>query len=85
MHQIDDEPGHLLEKPSVVAKQPLEGFRNGKDKLTVGQIEQHLLGELFGEQERALLTAGRAKVEAFATEGTKVVVSALGIRASDSR
>lgn len=51
----------------------------------MGQIEQHILCELFGEQESAFPASRRAKGETFAAEGTKIVAPALAVRASDSR
>jgi len=84
-YQIEDEPRNLLEKSSVMAEEDSQSLRKGEHKLTVGQIKEHLLGELFGEQEGAFLAARRTKVETFAAERTKVVVPTFGVRTSDSR
>jgi hypothetical protein len=48
-YEIEDESGNIREEPSVMAQENSQSLRKSKNELTVGQIKQHLLGELFGE------------------------------------
>ena len=56
-YEIENESEDILEEPSVMAEENAQCLRKGKNELTVGQIKQHLPGEVFGEQEGSLLTA----------------------------
>ena len=56
----------------------------GEYKLTMRQIQQYLVSQLFGEQQSTFLTAGWTKVESLAGKGTKIVVAAFRVGAPDS-
>jgi hypothetical protein len=73
------------EKAAIVTEERAEWLGHGEHELAMGELEQYLVCQMSGEQDRPFATAGRAEIETLAGERTKVIVSTLGVRATDTR
>jgi hypothetical protein len=51
----------------------------------MGQLEKDLVCQMLGKEDRALSTAGWAQIETLAGKRPEIVVSTLGVRATDTR
>jgi hypothetical protein len=49
------------------------------------KFEEDIVRQMLGEEDCPFATAGRAEIETLAGERTKVIVSTLGVRATDTR
>jgi len=68
-----------------VAEERAQRLGHGEHELSMRQAEEDLVGEMLGKEDRPLPAAGRAEIEPLAGERTKVIVSTLGVRATDTR
>jgi len=57
MNEREDETRYLCEKRSVVTEIWPESLRNGKDELSMRQVQKYFLPQMLCEQEGPLLTA----------------------------
>ena len=57
MNEREDEPRYFGEKRSVVTEIWPESLRNGKDELSMWQVQKYFLCQMLCEQEGPLLTA----------------------------
>ena len=53
----ENESGYLCKEGSIVAKIRPQSFRNGKDDLSVWQIQKHFFGQMLCEKGGTLLAA----------------------------
>ena len=61
-----------------------QGFRECKDELSIGKVQQDFLIQVFGKEERPLLTTGGAQIKSLTGEGAEIVVTAVRIAAADT-
>jgi len=61
-----------------------QGFRECKDELSMGKVQQDFLIQVLGKEECPFLTAGGAQIEPLTGEGAKIVVTAVRIAAADA-
>ena len=57
-----DQSGYIREEVSVVAKERVKRLRHGEHKLSMWQIEEDLVRQTLGEEDRVFWTAGRAQL-----------------------
>ena len=57
MNEREDETRYLGEKRSVVTEIWPESFLNGKDELSMRQVQKYFLRKMLSEQQGPLLTA----------------------------
>lgn len=62
-----------------------ERLGHGEDELAMGELEQNLVGQMLGKENRALSTARWTQIETLAGEGPEIVMPAVGIRTPDPR
>jgi hypothetical protein len=59
--EIDDHPinqtRYIGKESLIVAKEHTQRFGDGEYELTMGQVKQHLFGQVFSEQQRSFLMA----------------------------
>jgi len=57
--EVDDHPidqtRYIGKESLIVPEEHAQRLGNGENELTMGQIEQHLFGQVFGEQQRPFL------------------------------
>ena len=57
--EVDDHPvdqtRYISEQTAVVFEKHAEGLWDGEHELAVRQVEKHVFGEMFGEEQRPLL------------------------------
>jgi hypothetical protein len=61
-----------------------QGFRECKDELSMGKVQQDFLIQVFGKEERPLLTTGGSQIKSLTGEGAEIVVIAVRIAAADA-
>ena len=81
LDEIEDEPAHLGEELSIVAEKHSQAFGQTERHESVWKTQEKIILGVFGEQEGSFLGTGRAEMEAFATEGTKELLSTFRVGA----
>jgi hypothetical protein len=81
---IVDPSRHMRERAPVMAKERPECLRHGEDTLAMRQAEKHLVGEMFGDGDPALSTAGWTQTKTLPRKGPEVVMSTLGVGTADT-
>ncbi len=64
-----------------MAEKHSQAFGQTERQESVGKTQEKIILRILGEQEGSFLRTGRAEMEAFATEGTKELISAFRIGA----
>jgi hypothetical protein len=82
---VVDQTRHLGEQATIVTEKRPECLGHSEDELSMRQLEQNLVCQIFGEEDRSFATARWAQVEPLARERPKVVVTAFGIGAAYPR
>ena len=67
----EDEDAEIREERTVVAEEQTKHFGYGESEHSMGQAQQELIGEVFGEQEGALRGAGGAEVVRWPAQGVE--------------
>ena len=76
-HRLPGKTRKMLEQIAVVAKVSTEAFRHGEDKLPVEHGNSHVLCDIDGGDQHALLMAAWADAALFAGKRDEQVVSAI--------
>ena len=79
-----DEPRYLGEQPPIVAEERSKSLWHREHELAMRDIQENLIREVLGEQQRPLLAARWAQVETLAAERPEIVVSTRGIGTPDA-
>ena len=79
--EIEDELAQLGEELSVMAEEHSQAFGQTERHESVWKTQEKIILRVLGEQEGSFLRTGRAEMEAFATEGTKELLSTFRIGA----